>query len=160
MGSEVEMNEERCDHRTMIASGSQKELRSNGSTSGKENRYTRSKNEHEDLKIALFVSNDYGLTSCKNSKVEGDSEGVIAVETRCVWIEVWRFKQIGEGRRNTIGWSGNKINRQLLYWKSKIPRGIKMTRSMESSGSKSRQKNKNEYQKGILMRCVEVEMAL
>ena len=35
-----------------------------------------------------------------------------------------------------------------------------MTRSMESIGSKSRSKNKNEYQKGILMRCVEVEMTL
>ena len=72
MESEVEMNEERCDHGTMIASGSQKELGSNRLTSGKENRYTRSKNEHEDLKIALRVGNDYGLTSCENSKVKGD----------------------------------------------------------------------------------------
>ena len=122
----------------------------------------RSKNERKDLKIAICVGNDYdyGLTSCESSKVEGDSEKVIAVETRCVRIEVRRFKKIGDGRRNTIGWSGNKINRQMIYWKSKIRRGIKMTRSMESIGSKSRSKNKNEYQKGILMRCVEVEMTL
>ena len=113
MESEVEMNKERCDHRTMIALGSQKELRSNGSTSDKENHYTRSKNEDKDLKIAIRVGNDYGLTSCENLKVEGDSGKVKAVETRC-------FKNIGEGRRNTIGWSGNKIDQQLIYWKSKI----------------------------------------
>ena len=104
--------------------------------------------------------NDYGLTSCKNSKVEGDSEKVKAVETRYVRIEVQRFKNIGEVRRNTIGWSGTKIDWQLIYWKSEIRRGIKMTRSIESIGSKSRSKKKNEYLKGILMRCVKVEITL
>ena len=143
MGSEVEMNEERCDLGTMIALGSQKELRLNGSTSGKENCYTRSKNERGDLKIAIRVGNDYGLTSCENLKVEGDSGKVKAVETRCVLIEVWCFKNIGEERGNMIGWSGNKIDQQLIYWKLEIRRGIKMTRSMESIGSK----NRNEYKK-------------
>ena len=120
MESEVEMNEGRCVYGTMIASGSQKELRSNGSTNGKENCYTRSKNERKDLKIEICVGNDYGLTSCENSKVEGDSEKGKAVETKCVRIEVRRFKNIGEGRRNMIGWSGNKTKWQLVYWKSKI----------------------------------------
>ena len=96
------------------------------------------------MKFENFVGNDYGLTPCKNLKVEGDNEKAKAVETRCVWIEVRQIKKIGEGRRNTIGWSGNKINRQLIYWKSKIRRGIQMTRSM-AIGSKSRSKNKNEY---------------
>jgi len=120
MESEVEMNEGRCVYGTMIASGLQKELESNGSISGKENCYARSMNGRKDLKIEICVGNDYGLTSCENSEVEGDSEKLIAVEIRCVQIEVWRFKNIGEGRRNTIGWSGSKINRQLIYWKSKI----------------------------------------
>ena len=130
MGSEVEMNEERCDHRTMIASGSQKELRSNGSTSGKENRYTRSKNKRGDLKIAIRVGNDYGLTSCKNSKIKGDSKQMRAVETKCVRIEIRQLrKKIGERRSNIIGWSGNNIDQQLIYWKSRICRGI--TRSQD-----------------------------
>ena len=83
--------------------GSQKELRSNRLISGKENHYSRSKNGHEDLKIEICIGNDYGLTSCDNSKVKGDSGKVKAVETRCVRIEIRRSrKKIGEGRRNTI----------------------------------------------------------
>ena len=74
MGHEIEMNEGRRDHGRMIALGSQKELRLNRPTSGKENCYTRSKNERKDLKIASCVGNDYGLTSCENLKVEGDSK--------------------------------------------------------------------------------------
>ena len=96
----------------------------------------------------------------QNLKVKGDNENVKAVETRCVRIEVRRFKKFGEGRINTMGWSGNKTDQYLIYWKSKIHWGINMTRSMESSGSTLRTKNKNAYLKVILMRCVEVELML
>ena len=82
-----------------------------------------------------------------------------AFETKCVRIEVWRSrKKIREGKRNTIGWLGDKNDRQLIYWKSNIRRGRKMTRSTESIELKSRLKNKNEFQEGILIRCVEIEM--
>ena len=129
----------------MIASRSQKEMESIGSISRKENRYARSKNGRRDLKIQIFVGNDYGLTSCENVKIMGDSERLKAVETRCVRIKVRRFENIGEGRRNTIGWSVNKNNRQLINWKSKMFRGIKMNRSKQSIRLKSRSTNMNEY---------------
>ena len=132
MESEDKMNEGRRNHETMIALGSQKELNLNGPISGKENCHARSENGRKDLKFDIRIGNDYGLASCKNLKVEGDSEKVKAVETRCLRIEVGSFKNIGKGRRNTIGWSGNTIDRQLIYWKSKIRRGIKMTSLMES----------------------------
>ena len=74
MESEVETNKGRRDHGTMIALGSQKELKSNGLISGKDNRYATSKNGRRDLKIEICVSNKYGLASCKNWKVKGDSE--------------------------------------------------------------------------------------
>ena len=86
-----------------------------------------------------------------------------ALESRCVQIKVRQFKKIGEGRRNTMGWSGDKNDRQLIYWKSKIYHGIKMTISLELIDLESGLKNKNEYQEDILMRCVtvvEVEMTL
>ena len=120
MESEVEANKGRRDHGTMIASGLQKNLKSNGSISRKENRYARFKTGRKDLKVKIRVGNDCGLVTYKNSKVERDSEKAKAVETRCVRIKVHRFKKIGEGRRHMIGWVGNKINRQLIYWKSKI----------------------------------------
>ena len=74
MESKVKMNKGRHGHGTMIALRSQKELKSKGSISGKENLYMRSKNGREDLKIEICVVNDYGLASCKKLKVEGDSE--------------------------------------------------------------------------------------
>ena len=145
----------------MIDLGSQKELKSIGLISGKENRYLALKNGRKDLKIEIFVGIKYGLTSCKNSKVEGDSKIAKAVETSCVRIEIrWLRKKIGEGRINMIGWTGNKTDRQLIYWKSKIHWGDKMTRSTESIGFKPRSKNKNGDRKGILMRCVEVGIFL
>ena len=61
MESELEMNEGRRDHRTMIASGPQKEMASIGSISQKENRYTRSKKGREDLEFEICVGNGYGL---------------------------------------------------------------------------------------------------
>ena len=96
----------------MIALGLQKELQSNRSISGKENRYARSKKGRKDLKIEICVGIDYGPTSCKNLKVEGDSEKVKTVETKCVRIKVRLLrKKVGEGRRDTVGWSGNKDDR-------------------------------------------------
>ena len=117
MESEVKTNKGRRDHGTMIALGLQKELQSNRSISGKENRYARSKKGRKDLKIEICVGIDYGPTSCKNLKVEGDSEKVKTVETRCVWIKVWRLENIGEGRRHIFGWLGNKSS---FIRKSKI----------------------------------------
>ena len=94
MESEGKTNKRRRDHWTMIASRSQKELQSNGSIIKKENRHARPKNGRNDLKFEICIGIDYGLASCKNPKVKGDSEKVKAVETRCVWIKVRRFKNI------------------------------------------------------------------
>ena len=82
------MKEGRQDHGTMVALVLQKKPTSIGSISGKDNHYARSQNGREYLKFGICVGNDYGLVSCKNLKVEGDSEKVKAVETRCVQIEV------------------------------------------------------------------------
>ena len=55
-----------------------------------------------------------------------------AIQMRFERIEMWQSrKKIGEGRIDTIGWSGNKTDWQLIHWKLKIRWGIKMTRSIE-----------------------------
>ena len=70
MNGAVETNKGRQDHRKMIASGSQKELRSIGSISRIENHYARSKNRRNDMSFEVCVGNEYGLTSCTKLKVE------------------------------------------------------------------------------------------
>ena len=98
---------------------------------GKKNERARPKNGREDclsrhtnLKFQTWSCNVAAVAMCKSAIVKRMTR---ALELKAVWplIEVRRLrKNIGKSRRNTIGLSGNKNDRLLIYSKAQDCQGI------------------------------------
>ena len=86
--------------------------------------------------------NVVAVAMCENAIVKRILRALELQPNVWPWIEVRRsWKKIGKSRRNTIGLSGNKNDRHLIYSKAQdYCRGIKRIRAMELVGSRSNMK--------------------
>ena len=116
-------------------------LKASTSNGGKKDGHPTLKDEQEDclpchanLEIETWIWNDDAVGMCENTIVE---QMLRALELGVIiwpWIEVRRSrKKIEKLTRSTIGFSGNKNDRLLVYSKAQYSRGINKTRALESN---------------------------